>query len=300
MVKNKATNKLYTIIKKALFMSAFFVFLTLQNQALYAESCSSDKLSKRENAAVKFVYDGDTLLLTDNRKIRIIGIDTPETKHHNQKAQPYGAKATEALRALLKKHNNQIQLRFGKQKKDRYSRILAHVFLSDGTNVSNWLLEHSYASILPIPPNIVLANCYKVAEENAQKQSSKIWQLKSKQIKNINKLAKRFKGNVRLRAVVKKVKHKKKSVMLELNSNSKRKIFVKIQNKNLRYFKEINLDKLLDKTIVIAGRLKNKRKKRLIYLNHPSQLKFSPTTSPTSNSKMKSNTTSTIEWSKHD
>ena len=300
MAKNKATKKLYRILRKALFMSAFFVLGILPKQVLSADSCTSEKLSIAENATVKFVYDGDTLLLTDDRKIRIIGIDTPETKHHKQKAQTYGAKATEALRALLKRHNNHIQLRFGKQRKDRYSRTLAHVFLADGTNVSNWLLEHGYAAILPIPPNIELANCYKTAEEGAQAQAIKIWQLASRRIKDVTDLTKGFKGNIRLRASVKKIKHNKKSLVLILESNSKRKILVKVQNRHLRYFKDINFDDLLGKIIIITGKLKNKRRKRLIYLNHPSQLSFPQITYSSVNSEFDRKVAPTIKWSKPD
>jgi endonuclease YncB( thermonuclease family) len=300
MARNKATKKLYSFLRKALFMSAFFLLLSFPKQALYADNCTSEELSAPESAAVKFVYDGDTLLLTDKRKIRIIGIDTPETKHHKQKGQPYGAKATEALRALLKRHNNRIQLRFSKQRRDRYSRTLAHVFLADGTNVSNWLLERGYAAVLPFPPNIVLANCYKTAEESAQLQSIKIWQLESRLIKEVTDLTKRFKGNIRLRATVKKIKHNKKYLTLELESNSKRKILVKIKNKNLRYFKEVNLNDLTGNTIIITGKLKSKRKKWIIYLNHPSQLSLPQTTYYSPNSEINSKVAPTIKWSKPD
>ena len=301
-VENKVNTQL-TFIKKALFMSAFFISLILPTQCVFSYSCTSDGLSAPEKAKVKFVYDGDTLLLTDKRKIRIIGVDTPETKHHKQKEQAYAAKATEALRELLKRFHNQVSLQYGAQRKDRYSRILAHVFLADGTNISNWLLERGFAKTLAIPPNIKLANCYKTVEEDAQIQSLRIWKLPSNQIKDATTLTQRFKGYVRLRGQVNKIKHTKKSLLIELESNAKRRIQVKIQKRNLHYFTDIDLSDLLAETIVVTGRLKNKYGKQIIYLNHPSQLEFpkvsySSINKETHNSRNQNSIAPTIEWSK--
>jgi len=107
------------LIKKALFKSAFFAFVVFVfSQPAFGFNCDSNSLSAPENAIVKWVYDGDSLLLTDKRKIRIIGIDTPETKHHKQKAQAYGAKAREALRTLLKQFHYQVTLRYDEERKD--------------------------------------------------------------------------------------------------------------------------------------------------------------------------------------
>jgi endonuclease YncB( thermonuclease family) len=167
------------LTKKALFKSAFFVLVGfVLHFSAFGFNCDSNTLSPPESVKVKWVYDGDSLLLTDKRKIRIIGIDTPETKHHRQKAQAYGAKAREALRALLKQLDYQVELRYGKERKDKYKRTLAHVYLPDGTNISNWLLEQGFAKTLAFPPNIALAKCYKKSEEVAQKQLLKIWRLK--------------------------------------------------------------------------------------------------------------------------
>ena len=261
------------LLKKALVMSAFFMFLSFSN--IYAiENCAPPLNSSAEKAKVKWVYDGDTLLLSDDRKIRIIGIDTPETRHHNQKAQAYGAKSREALRELLKHFNYNVSLHYGKERTDRYSRTLAHVYLPNGQNISSWLLEQGLAKILAIPPNVKLADCYKLAEKHAQQRSLKIWRLKSHKQKSATTLKRRIKGYVRLKGKIKSIKHNKKSVVIELESNIKRPISIKIKNKNMHYFNAINFKKLIDKYIIVSGMLKNKYGKRIIQLNHPSQLEF--------------------------
>lgn len=259
--------------KKALILSAFLISSCQQTHIALADTCVSKPVSAAEKATVKWVYDGDTLLLTDKRKIRIIGIDTPETKHHKQKAQAYGAKAREALREKLKSFNYQVSLRYGKEKRDKYSRILAHVYLPDGTNISSWMLKSGFARTLPIPPNIKLADCYKQAEESAQLQSLKIWRLKKHQLQDATTLPQRVKGYVRLKGKITNIKHYKKHLFMELESNSRRHIQLKVKKKNLRYFNKPDPDNLLGKTIVVSGILKNKYGKHLIYLNHASQLK---------------------------
>ncbi|MCF6189206.1 MAG: thermonuclease family protein [Cocleimonas sp.] len=252
----------------------FVTFLFLSPHVASAESCTSSSLSSPESATVKWVYDGDSLLLTDKRKIRIIGIDTPETKHHRQKAQAYGAKAKEALRELLKSFNYQVTLRYGKERKDKYKRTLAHVYLVDGTNISNWLLEQGYAKTLAFPPNVALADCYKNSEEVAQAQLLKIWRYKGNQIKQASSLPRRINGYVRLRGKIAKVRHYRKSLIMELESDSKSHIQVKIKKRHLRYFNEIEPDKLWNKTIIVTGLLKNKKGKRTVYLSHSSQLQI--------------------------
>jgi len=289
------------LMKKALRKGAFFAFVAfvlLSSHFVNAESCTSSSLSSPESATVKWVYDGDSLLLTDKRKIRIVGIDTPETKHHRQKAQAYGAKAREALRELLKSFNYQVVLRYGKERKDKYKRTLAHVYLPDGTNISNWLLEEGYAKTLAFPPNIALADCYKKSEEVAQAQSLRIWRYKGNQIKQASSLPRRINGYVRLAGTVSKIRRFRKSLIMELESNTKSHIQVKIKKRNLPYFNEIDPDKLWNKTIIVTGLLKNKKGKRTLYVSHPSQIKVTHNNEARKVDKRKARKKSaTLKWS---
>jgi len=270
-------NRFY--VKKALKLSVFFIglifFYALPWQTVFAKSCISKQLSPPENVVVKWVYDGDTLLLTDKRKIRLIGIDTPEVKHHQQQEQEFGARAREALRELLAKDHYRVQLRYGPERYDRYSRTLAHVYLRDGTNLSNWLLEKGYAKILAYPPNITLASCYRQAEHKAQAQKLRLWHLAINQARDAARLPLKTKGYVRLKGKVRRIIQHKKSTRIELVSRNGHPIQLKIKKRNLAYFKSIVPDKLWGKEIIVSGILRNKRNKRILYLNHPSQLEIS-------------------------
>lgn len=265
-------------IKKALNLSAFFIglifYFGLSAQVANAKNCTSTQLSPPENVVVKWVYDGDTLLLTDKRKIRLIGIDTPEVKHHQQKEQAFGARAREALRELLARDHYRVQLRYGKERYDRYSRTLAHVFLRDGTNLSSWLLEKGYARTLAYPPNISLASCYRQTEHYAQAQKLRLWRIAANQPRDAASLPLNTKGYVRLSGRVKRIYRHKKSTTIELVSHNKHPIQLRIKKGNLGYFRSIVPDKLWNKEIIVSGILKNKRNKRVLYLNHPSQLEI--------------------------
>lgn len=259
-------------------MGAFFMFIVLSPSSIYAlDNCRLTTQSNLEKSKVKWVYDGDTLLVTDQkgkneRKIRIIGIDTPEVSHHQQKAQLYGAKAREALRALLKEHDYQIMLEFDKEKRDRYNRELAYTYLSNGESISEWLLKRGFAKTLIFPPNVKYANCYKKAERYAQKRNLKLWKLKRNRIKSLSDLKSKAKGYIRLKGTVSRIKQKKKSIILELKAKFKKAIQIKVKKKNLKYFKGIEFDDLKSKEVIITGILKNRKGRRTIHLNHSSQL----------------------------
>ncbi len=259
------------ILLKALFMSAFLLPIYGCNAQ---ESCNPPSSLKSETAKVKWVHDGDTIWLHDKRKIRIIGIDTPERKQKHTPAEPYSGEAREALRELFKKHNYQVTLHYGEERKDRYKRTLAHIVLPDNTNVSAWLLSKGLATTLSYPPNTKLAKCYKKIEKQAQKENIKIWSLSSHQEKDISELADQYKGYIRLKAPVKNIHWNKKTIGIELQSKSRRPILVVVKRKNIRYFESLRFNKLINQHIIVSGMLKNRRGNRMISLNHPSQLEI--------------------------
>ena len=73
--------------------------------------------------------DGDTLRLADGARIRLIGVDTPETKHPTKPVQCYGPEAA----AFTAKNINDryVVLEYGDEERDRYGRMLAYVARSD-------------------------------------------------------------------------------------------------------------------------------------------------------------------------
>jgi endonuclease YncB( thermonuclease family) len=130
---------------------------------------------------VRRVIDGDTLQLESGEKVRLIGIDTPET-HESEKLhrdasrtkqdiatiKELGRVAYEFTKNLVE--GKRVNLEFDVVKHDRYGRVLAYVYLKDGTFVNAEIVKQGYASLLTIPPNVkyadLLLELYRQAREN--------------------------------------------------------------------------------------------------------------------------------------
>jgi micrococcal nuclease len=78
---------------------------------------------------VMLVYDGDTILLDDHRKIRLIGVDAPEVQSPYRDEEPFGQESKVYLTSLLL--NKKVTLTIGDPSKDKYGRTLAYVNLGD-------------------------------------------------------------------------------------------------------------------------------------------------------------------------
>jgi micrococcal nuclease len=75
------------------------------------------------------VYDGDTILLDDHRKIRLIGVDAPEVQSPYRDEEPFGQESKVYLASLAL--NKEVTLTIGDPSKDKYGRTLAYVNLGD-------------------------------------------------------------------------------------------------------------------------------------------------------------------------
>ncbi|HKJ23067.1 MAG TPA: thermonuclease family protein, partial [Gammaproteobacteria bacterium] len=95
-----------------------------------ADTCGPSRVDAR--AHVAYVYDGDTVRLDDGRRIRLIGVDTPEIAHDGNPAQPFALAARQFLIDLLHQSGGDVRLRYGPERKDHYHRTLAHLYLPDG------------------------------------------------------------------------------------------------------------------------------------------------------------------------
>ena len=122
----------YSWLKKAPLVGAFFVLGTWLAPA-WSGVCDQPRDS--EPVKVRYVSDGDTLILDDSRKIRLIGINTPEIARKGKPAQPLAIQARDRLRQLLFQQGNRVRLVYGEQKTDRYGRKLANLWLPDDKNL---------------------------------------------------------------------------------------------------------------------------------------------------------------------
>lgn len=115
---------------------------------------------------VRRVYDGDSILLADGRKVRYLGINAPE------RGQPYSAKSRASNEQLVK--GNRVRLELDRQERDRYGRTLAYVW-KDGTMVNERLVREGLAYVWVIPPNLKYYDRLLAAQRDARAAGRGIW-----------------------------------------------------------------------------------------------------------------------------
>ncbi|MFQ5840903.1 MAG: thermonuclease family protein [Thermodesulfobacteriota bacterium] len=88
------------------------------------------------------VIDGDTLLLSNGERVRLIGVDTPELHHPLKPVQYFAKEASEFTRKMVK--GKGVRLEYDWQNRDRYGRLLAYVYLEDGTFLNAEIIKQGY------------------------------------------------------------------------------------------------------------------------------------------------------------
>lgn len=138
---------------------------------------------------VKWVADGDTIILHDGRHIRYIGIDTPEIDQRKQRDEPLARKARSVNRQLVE--GWRLRLVYDQEKNDRYGRVLAYVYRSDGLFVNAELIRRGLAHILYKKPNTSKAQLLLSVQRDAMKAGQPIWQF----VKKDQKPSRPYRGN---------------------------------------------------------------------------------------------------------
>ncbi len=137
------------------------------------------KEGKGEEATVVHVTDGDTIsVLTDGRieKVRIIGIDTPETVDPRKPVQCFGKEASNYAKDKLTGRKVQLETDPSQQDRDKYHRLLRFVWLENGTlDFGRMIIEngyaHEYTYFVPYKYQVE----YKQAEREARGNKLGLW-----------------------------------------------------------------------------------------------------------------------------
>ena len=251
----------------------FFVFYLINPISSHADSpCLSpqQQLSKvKEWPIVSKVVDGDTIHLKDGRKVRFIGINTPEIGYKGKRSQPFAQKAKKVLQQLLKE-NSKLGLYYDLEKKDRYKRILAFAILQNGKDIAQILLQQGLAHSIVIPPNIQQLDCYRQLEKNARELQSGIWQLADKQLKTAQGLAPKTKGYRFVSGQIKKYSESKKSIYLK----STEQLSIRIAKKDILYFSSIHLKSLAGRKVLVRGWVNTYKGRQSIHIRSEHDLQI--------------------------
>jgi micrococcal nuclease len=134
-------------------------------------------------AAVTEVVDGDTInispAINGNDEVRLIGMDTPETRDPDEEIEPYGPEASPY--AVSELSGVDIEREFDQERTDRYGRLLAYVYPAGGEMFNMDLVEDGYAQAYPYPPNTRYEDRFAAAQDEARDAGLGIWGLSESQ-----------------------------------------------------------------------------------------------------------------------
>ncbi len=164
--------------RSALLVAVFLVAASSLVAASCAPSSRTTASTDASHGIVRAVVDGDTLDLEiegTNERVRLIGIDTPESVSNTTPDQCFGAEATEALRGLLPV-DTMVDIERDLEPRDRYGRLLLYVSRrSDQLFVNEWMVEHGFANAITYEPNDRLTTIFTGAEADARADNRGLW-----------------------------------------------------------------------------------------------------------------------------
>lgn len=148
----------------------------------------NQKVNDLEVATVERVVDGDTIEVKidgEKYKVRLIGVDTPETKHPKKPVEPYGKEASEYTKKKL--DGKKVYLEKDVSDTDRYGRLLRYVWLKKPDtdkklteemlkgNFNLILVKEGYGKASTFPPDVKYADIIKEYQREAVKENKGLW-----------------------------------------------------------------------------------------------------------------------------
>lgn len=158
-------------------------------QAVYSKRLTVIKNTKRYASAssnvlatglyrVLGVIDGDTINISYNNKtekVRMIGLDTPETKDPRKPVQCFGREASQRMSDLVNGKNVRIEQDSSQGTIDKYGRLLLYIYLEDGTNVAYKMIADGYGHEYTYKIPYKYQSQFKVAQKEAESNKRGLW-----------------------------------------------------------------------------------------------------------------------------
>ena len=160
--------------------SSQVLLLFLFTYVLLLTSCSNNSVSTSPNSAtVKEVVDGDTIDIAiggKTERVRLIGINTPETKHPTKGVECFGPEASAYTEQLLPK-GTALRVERDVEARDKYGRLLLYVYIANSNVFVNLdLVTNGYARPMVFEPNTAHKADFAQSATQAELRNVGLWQ----------------------------------------------------------------------------------------------------------------------------
>jgi len=241
------------------------------------------KLESGPARGVAKVIDGETLELDDKSQVRLLGALAPQALDGG--ADEGAWPAADAAKTELEKLalGKSVELRFASRRSDRYGRLLAHVFVREGSE-HTWLqeemLRRGYARAYALPGSTECLQDLVAAEDHARRSGLGIWGHASYQIRPADRHWEllRYRSTYQLvEGKVRDAAEVRGRIYLNFGENWREDFTITVQPTNKRVFDEagMKLTDLKGRRVRVRGWIE-RRGGPLIEIYHPSQLEVLP------------------------
>jgi len=215
---------------------------------------------------VEKVFDGDTILLENGQKVRLLGINTPEVAGPNKDAESGGETAKAWLKQKLDR--KKVRLEIDLEKQDKYRRTLAYVFTDDKQHINLELVKQGLAAVNIYPPNLKYVDTLLAAQQHAEQQRLGIWQDPAYAPQSFTSLHNTdYKGWKRITGRIRNTKKTAKYSYLQFSD----KAGIRIENKLLNLFP--SLQGYVGKQVEARGWPVKQKDQFFVPVRHPGELK---------------------------
>jgi len=162
------------------FLNCLFAVLAVIALAAAGTAVAGTAAPPSERVLVTDVVDGDTIKVVRGRlqdTVRLIGVDTPETKRQGTPVQFYGPEAALFTRRALLERRVRLEFELPDRQggsRDQYQRALAYVFTEDGRNFNLELIEQGFGRAYTRYP-FRYEQAFRNAEQAARAAHRGIW-----------------------------------------------------------------------------------------------------------------------------
>ncbi len=211
------------------------------------QECRAD-VAALQRRRVESVVDGDTLRLSSGESLRLIGVNTPEIGRDGSRDEVLAQSARRAL-ASMAAPGHDILLGPAQDGRDRYGRLLAYAYDSQGRSLSGQLLAKGLGFHVAVSPNVQLADCLSRQELKARNAQLGVWSESAFAFKPVSRLVTGEGGFTLIRDRVSRVSFKDNGWWVQLGG----KLGVKIAGPDQKFFSRKELRNLEGKWVETRG-----------------------------------------------